>query len=430
MHRRRNAGVVIAVAIVALALLPGLPAAAANGSVTSPQRDTTVSDVVPVRVTVQRSTGESISAVSVRLVRDGQSRGTASLSCQNGCGGMSGDQSWGGVSLDPRSPRAFGSSQPLANGYYSVEASVNGGPFHGASRFLVSTAATPVAGLAARVDGKTIRLGWQLPPEPDVSGHVVERRHDGGSWSRVTSLGSNATTYTDTVSGHGTYTYRVFTSRPDGRGGQLTAVSANADARVAAPPPPSPSPSPSNSSSPGSGSDRSGSTSGGSNTGSSSDTTSRDGATPPAGSAEGAEQPEDEERTAAPPVEGEASGDGTGQRGSGISRRVAPPPGVRRGVMLSTERRTAPEGDASPEVAPERHYGDGEEYSDELDYGDLDPLTGEPRRVTETHREVVRTPVAMFGGEQNATRATLLSVAAGLLFIVMGLHIFRWMRET
>lgn len=429
MHRRRNAAVVVAVAIVALALLPAFPAAAANGSVTSPQRDTTVSDVVPVRVTVQRSTGESISAVSVRLVRDGQSRGNASLSCQNGCGGMSGDQSWGGVSLDPRSPRAFGSSQPLANGYYSVEASVNGGPFHGASRFLVSTAATPVAGLAARVDGKTIRLGWQLPPEPDVSGHVVERRHEGGSWSRVTSLGSNATSYTDTVSGHGTYTYRVFTSRPDGRGGVLTAVSANADAEVGAPPPPSPSPS--NSSSPDSRGGPSGSTSDGSNTDSSPDGTSREGDSPPDGSAEGSEQQEDEERTAGPAVEDEGSGDGARQRSSGISRRVAPPPGVRRGVVLSTERRTAPEGGGeSPEVAPERHYGEDDEYADELDYGDLDPVTGEPRRVTETRREVVRTPLSMFGGEQDATRATLVSVAAGLLFIVMGLHLFRWMRET
>lgn len=400
---------------VASVLLIGSPAFAASARVQQPAAEATVSAPTPVRVSVSRALTDDVETVLVRLSQDGTSAapGTeaARLTCLEGCDRTSTDQVWGGVTLDPATPGAFGSSTPLVNGTWHLQPAVGGGSFGAGNRVLVSYPGSAVSGLSAAGDGLDVALSWRRAPEPDVTGYRVERREGSGSWTNVARLGPFASSHRDTLPAAGDWSYRVITERPDGQGGTYTTPSITVDVAVegeapgdgdgggAAEPGEDPSA--------GSGSDRSGTADGSSEP--SADTAAGDGS-------------RDGSTSSSRP----GSGGGTAAGGS-RSGRVAPPPPVRRTAGVDADA------DVPSVAAPrERYYGEDDEYAGDLDYSDASVVAGErpPDASGGPEHGVVRSAVQEFVVSRLNSRSILLPVAAGLLFVTLGLHIYRWMHAS
>lgn len=427
--RRLAAALAVPVAL----LLHASPAAAASAALTSPSNGHTLTASVPLQVTVSRDClleGQP-SSVAVRLAYPGSR--DASLSPSGPCNG--GREVWGNVSFDPRAPSAFGLGGPLPNGEYRLQPFLDGAA-QGAITVLLSVAPSTVSDLAAAADDGMVTLMWKRAPEPDMSAHRVQRRASGGSWQQVASLGGGASSYLEDVA-PGSYDYRVVTVRPDGKGGELTATSAAVGVKVA----PRPAPSPTSGSG---GSTGSGGGSGGGSTGGGGGTVESGGSAAGGGSGsdggDGGATPEGGDPSTAPggepASEGATAGPAASSPVTGLSgRRVARPPGVRQGITLDGPGVQLPD----PQVAPQRgggeedafYFGEDQPFSEELDYSAIDPLTGE--RVGERGGVVRR----MFPGalqefivHELNTRVMLLPIAAGLVFVALGLHMFRWMRES
>jgi hypothetical protein len=400
----------IAVAVGALLVLPASPAAAGHvAAVSSPADGATVDSTVQLRATVESGLGHSVSSVRIRLVAGGGSViGTpVELQCVQSCQQISGEQVWGGQSLDPRSPRVVGETRPLPNGAWSVELSVNEEPWTSPASFLISYPPSPVGGLNASIEDRTVTLRWQLPPEPDVSGFHVERRRDGGTWSRVGSVGWSATSFRQTLEQDGRYVYRVLTVRPDGRGGEYLVASSSVEMTIGSP--------------------------------------VVEESPAPTGDESATASPTSDGSDDADPVSGddavrhEETGTGSGstsvgETGSSSDRprsasggRIAPPPAVGPSVWLGSE----PDPIAAP--SPEdRYYGEDDEYSDEIDYGAIDPVTGRPSGGGDPETQAVTRFLPTAIGEITVMdmHTLLSSIAAGLLLITLGLHLYNWMRQT
>lgn len=420
---------------VVVLLLGALPAAAAvTARVGSPSPGQEITGSVAIQVCVTRDnplTEPYPGSADVRLSRDGNSAVAGSTTAQvtqssQDC--ASGGRAYTGKDLDPRSPGDFGLTEPLANGTWHVQTRVNDGSWSG-SEVTVSVPPSPVRDVSASADRLDVALTWTRAPEPDISAYRIQRRPDGGSWQVISSVGSSSSSYQDTTPSAGTYEYRVVTVRPDGHGSVLTATSSATPVTTTSS---GPGPSPSD-----------GTTSDG---GTSSGGTSGDGSTADDGSgstdgSSGTGTDDTSDETAGPSSDGSTSVDGTAAsgedgdggsastRGSGGTRRIAPPPGVRQGTALDLDARLP-----DPEVAPredERFYGEGEGFSEELDYGGAQaaaPGAGDAEGGTVLQR--IPGGVQEFIVSRFETRTLLRSIAAGLLFVALGLHAYRWMHAT
>lgn len=420
---------------LAVLLVGALPAAAdITASIQSPSAGQEITSSVGSQVRVQRSLLDpEVAAVQLRLVRDGSPTSAAGLSCIQGCGGS--DQTWGQLAIDPRSPDEFGVTHPLANGGWTVQTRWQDGGgawsvWGGDVDVTVSVPPSPVTGLTSSADLRDVTLSWTRAPEPDISAYRIQRRPDGGSWSVIGSVGSEASSYQDTTPASATYEYRVVTVRPDGHGSVLTATSSSTTVTTTSSSASSPSDDGTTSSG---GTSDGGTTSDGGGT-SDGGTTSDDGST----TTDDGASSDGTDGSTSDGADGSASGDGAtttdGDDGGSTStrtssgRRIAAPPGVRTGSSLDIDARLP-----DPEVAPqaERYYGEGEGFSEELDYSGAEPiLPGEGDADGRSVLQRIPGGVQEFIVSRFETRTLLRSIAAGLLFVALGLHAYRWMHAT
>lgn len=431
--RRTAVATLIAIAVLTLGALPA--SAAVTMTIGSPSAGQEITSSTATQVQIRRELFDpSVSGVELRLVRDGTPTAGATLTCTQGCSNAT-DQTWGQLQLQPSSPDEFGVDHPLANGSWTVQSRWRdgNGSWSGWGADVQITLSVPpsaVSGLAADAQLRDVTLTWQRAPEPDISAYRIQRRPDGGSWTVVDSTGGSASSYSETVPSAGTYEYRVVTVRPNGSGGALTATSPSVSVTATSP---SPSPSPTGSSSDGDGTtgDPSGGSTGGVQEGDDTGTEGgTDGGSDDTTTGDSSGEPSDGSSTDGSGAGAEdTAGDdsGTSTRSYGRSR-VAAPPGVRQGASLDIDADLP-----GPEVAPEaeeRYFGEGEDFSEELEYGAVDPVL--PEQDGEQDAILRRIPggIQEFIVSRFEVRTLLTSIAAGLLFVTLGLHVFRWMRAT
>lgn len=406
-----------------------LPAFAASLSWLSPGAGAVVSAPVDIAVEVSRSVGEEVAGVTVRLSRDGDTTApntrTAELRCAetDGCNtvGSSKDR-WGLVELAPDGGAL--ATGPVCNGQYVLQALPDGAAgWSGIPVVLTDPSVAAVTHLTADGEPRAAHLSWTPPSSAGDLSLRVERRPEGASgWNAVATLSGTATSYSDQAVTAGTWEYRVVTTRGDGFvSGRPVAACTDTEPDHAAPSEfrtvvvaPGPTRTRTSSTDDGStGSDSDGTAAGPSEQG---------GTTSPTADGSESESADDPAAGDGGTHDGTAAGSGS----SGPRTRVAAPPPARRSSNTVS----------APEIARPQHretyYGEGDEYSDSLDYGDVDPMvtpSAEDGEVTAMGRWVP-------GGTETITtlrldeRQVLLPIATGLLLLALGLHVRRWMRSA
>lgn len=412
-----------------------LPAAAASLTWLSPGAGAVVSGPVDLAVRTDRQVGETVDGVTVRLSTDGETIApgtrTRELRCaeSDGCNRVGQQQDrWGLVELDPDGGEL--ATGPVCNGQYVLQAQQAGtSAWAGTPVVLTGRTVQAPSGLAADGEPRAAQLSWTPPASAGDVRLRVERRVEGASaWDAITVLPGSASSYTDSGVAAGTYDYRVVSTRGDGfvagrpaaactdSEPDLTAASQSRTVTVA----PGPS-SGSTTASDGTtddamtGADEDGTAASTSGDGSDPGTPSHDGAQ--SGDADG----EDADGSTAD--DDISSSGGTPRSGT----RVAAPPPPRRGDSAVR----------APEIARSRggegtYYGQDDPFSEELGY-DQDPaapLAGEQPDETSAIGRFIP------GGTRTLTqlhldrRQVVLPIAAGLLLLVSGMHLRRWMGEA
>jgi hypothetical protein len=345
----------------------------------------------------------------VELLRNGQRLGQPSppLTCQEGCD-EAGSRSYlyGGVLWSPRSGAPFGTGG-LPNGSYELRALIEqsgGSPTAQPAPVVVSLPPSAVTNLAASIQDRTVQLSWNRAPEPDVVGYRLERRRPNDTWTVIDTLSPSTQRATDRP-GTGTFEYRVITLRPNGTG-TATLEAPSAVVSVTIRPEPSPSPT---SPQPGGGDVPPG---------------ADDGASPAPDGGDG--QAPDGDASAGSDGRTDASGttrSNTSGRSSGSRPAAARAPSLSalRGNLPSLPSAAAGGGQPDAEV----YYGERQGVG-ELDYSDLDP-------VSEATEDPEGEIVLEAGGLRSLDRIVdpervAVPVAFGLLFTVVGLHLWRWLR--
>ncbi|MDP8928015.1 MAG: hypothetical protein M3O70_05395 [Actinomycetota bacterium] len=404
---RRSALVVLVTVLVGM-FLPALPAAAAGSTVVSPKVNQVVTGTIPVEVSVARAVGESVRTVRARLSRSGSdSHSSAELTCKVGCDQSSASQSWGG-SFNPRTP--FGGSGPIRNGTWYIQSSVNGGDFGSGAKIYISLPPSQVTHLAVSSEQRNVRLTWKPAPEPDT-GYRVERRTT-GAWQAVgKELQPGTGSYAETVPSDGKYEYQVISVRPKGtpEGGKYTAEPSRPASTTVSAPTRDPTPHKDPPTKPESG--------------------AQDG-NAARGSAVGQDAAAGSTGRGSGPAPSAAGGSDAGARVNRgpLAGSVPPPPPARRGFSFSLRSLGHVFGfqpQDEVEGGEEGYFGEGEGFSEELDYSGIDPVTGEPIAV----------PLRDTGFQgvlisQLINRPLLMSLAIGLLFVLLAVFILRWIRRS
>lgn len=414
---------ILTAAIVALATMV-LPAAAAGVTWLSPGAGAVVSGDVDLAVRIDRQFGETVDGVTARLSVDGSSTApgtrTRDLRCAEaeGCNTVRQSQDrWGLVQLGPDGGEL--AAGPVCNGQYvlQVRPSTNQ-DWAGIPVVLTDRTVPTVSGLTVNGRSGATFLSWTPPRTAGDVDLRIERRPEGSSsWDVLAVLPGSASSYADQGLAAGTYDYRVTSTRGDGfvSGRPVAAcaddepdhVMSSPSHQAVVAPGPTPTSSPST--------DPSGTSDG---TAAGVDGDAEDGShpstTPDDGPTDGTTS--DEEAQA-----GQADDDGA-VAGSGSNRsRIAPPPPARR----SNAEVRAPE-IARPGPAGESYYGEGDAFSEELEYGAEGPVALETEESSTLGRFVP-------GGVRTLTeieldrRQVVLPIAVGLLLLACAMHVRRWM---
>jgi hypothetical protein len=429
--------------------VPAAPAMAASGEITAPVDNATVGgQTVTIQVRATRDFLEgAIDSVKIRLSMNGTDpaagTGIVDATCVTGCGST--DQVWT-LNFDPMSFAPFGTpSVGRCNGGWWLQASIDGNPFGQGIRVVRSVAPSAPGNVTGTGGVEQATIRWAKAPEPDVVGYLVERRKGTGSWTTVASLGAAADRFSEDDVEAGSWNYRVVTLRGDGRtsgGAAAPCTDTGADLAAASNPVAvdvDPAPTSSDGGTTTTGGTTTGGTSGSSSTGgsgSTGDTTdggttdggTTDGGTTDGGTTDGGTT--DGGTTDGGATDGGTTGGDTTTDGSAPVRRVGPrqaaPPPVDSGPGLSGSLNI---GSQDPVVAQERYFGEGDEFSETIDFGDAEAIVGEaPDAGTETR--TIRVPGALqtILGEELDVMRLFGSVAAGLVLITFALHLRRWMR--
>lgn len=428
---------VVALAAALFAVLPaGTAHAAGTGQITSPAAGATLSSPTPVQVQVTGSTGGLLDrpdhVVKLRLAGptsaapwDGTN--VVDASCTANC---KDDSTWTTGDLVPATLAPFGSGASC-NGGYTIQVQVDDGAWTGHG-IRISRAPAAPTNVAVDAGVGEADVSWGATGDPDIVGYRVQRRPDGGSWTTVATVGAGTRSLNDDAVAPGDVEYRVTALRGDGQVGgapvepctdsepDLATASAPVAVRVASSTSDSSGSDSGSTSGPSRPSPSSSPTSGGTDTGSGGGTSDDSGSTDggdTSGTADtnGGEQPSDT-----------SSGDSTTVRRAG--NRVAPPAALEttNGPAVSVPGASAAD---APQVAEERYYGDGEEFTEELDFGDLGDVEAMPEGSLGTR--TIRVPGALQSvlGEELDLRHLLTPIAAGLVMLAFALHLRRWTRE-
>lgn len=431
--------VLAALTALACALPAGVAHAAGVGQIASPAADAVVVDPVAIVVEVTGDTQRTSlfepappHEVQVRLVAPsggGPMAGTdpVAMTCETDCNTTS---TWTAPDLDPATLAPFASSASC-NGGYTLQVRVDGGPWAGHGIRVARVPAAPRdVSVTAKVGEATV--SWTAAGDPDVVGYRVQRRVDGGGWTTVATRPADARSLTDTDVEPGAVEYRVATLKGDGAvdgepaapcadtqpdlstasspvGATVPTATATSSPSPSGPSSPSPSTSPTSSTEPTDGSE---SPTDGAD-GGDGDGTTEDPGDPAAGEQGDAPDAGNQDAQPAP-------------RRSG--NRVAPPTAIDVGSRSDVTVADVPTADG-PQVASNRetYYGDGQEFSEELDFDGLGSVEA-AGPTTET--KVVRVPGALQSilGEELDLRRLAAPIAAGLVMVALALHLRRWMR--
>lgn len=424
----RRATVVVALAAV-VALVPASAALAdVTARVISPPPGSTVTQPVAVEVETdfQRLADRRPERVEVRLVAPTgggveQLEGSqlVDLRCVQNCSDGDGTTSrW--VSERPFDPATFApfGGDRVCNGSHGIQARVAGGWTSG-SGFVVS--APPSAPSDVSVDPGTARatIHWSPAPEPDVVGYTVHRREgSSGSWRTVAEVGPGTTSVTDREAPSGRVEYRVTTFRGDGTDDDGDALSAcrdeDRDLHAAAAPV--------------------------TTTIVAASTEPADGGSSSSPEDGSSTDPDGEDETPSDDDEGGTSEDDDGTDGEDGSTAdgdtATPDPAPRRRAPSSSG-----DGDPRPDVSvpqvegsstpdEESFYGEGEEFSDELDFGELGSGQSGDDDVEGSVTLGVPGGLQGAGGEHLVLDRVLKPVAGGMIMLAFALHLRRWVRET
>lgn len=395
----------------AMLLLLAAPAAAAEGVILSPRGEMT--DQAEIEVQVNRGLFETVHSVRVELLRNGQRVGqpSAPLACKQGCD-QTGSQTYiyGSVIFNPRTGAPF-SAGPLPNASYELRAIIEqsgGSPSAQPSPVVLSLPPSAVTALKADLHHRTVALSWTRAPEPDVVGYRVERRTPQGMWEVIDTAAPSADRATDRP-GTGTFEYRIVTMRPNGTGtATLEATSGAVSVTIKPEPSPTPSPAPGTGGSDGGGSDGNGNGGEGGTT---------DGNTGTGREGNGGE-----------------TGDDGGTQASGQSRSGSSASGSRRSAArapsLSSLRGNLPSlpsfgGADQPDA--EVFYGERQGMG-ELDYSGVESVREPTEEPEDPEGEIVLEAGGLRSLEALDPERVAIPVAFGLLFTVIGLHLWRWLK--
>lgn len=418
--------------------------AAPSASVTSPVPGSTVEGETPVTIRVSGS-GESASQVSVRLSADGRTDAAnsraVSASCLSGCG--TANSTWQAQNFIPATGAPFDAGQ-VCNGYWWIQPSVNGGAYGAGTQFTLTVQPDAPSGFVAEVidhaSGGAVQLSWNRTTQPDHAGYAIERSRNGGPFLQIIQLDASTGSYIDAGLSAGGYDYRVLSLRPDGVvNGTPAAPCADTEPDLATPsltrravvqqtdsspqPDPEASPNPTTSSSPGTtASDDNGT--GGSTDGSTGNGSTGSGST--GGSGTGGSADGDTSEGSSSGSTSSTSGGSTAA--SGGRQPVAAPPRA----LTSTAQASAP-AVAAPRSAGsvESYYGEGEEFSEEIDYGATEGVALADEG-DDGPREIISSRFIP-GGVADFVNGTALDpdkmrvLAAGLLLLTLAMHGRRWL---
>ncbi len=437
--------VLAALTALACALPAGMAHAAGVGQITSPVADAVVADPTAIVVEVTGNTQRTSlfepappHEVQIRLATpsgDQAMSGTepVAMTCETDCNATS---TWTAPDLDPATLAPFADT-PSCNGAYTIQVRVDGGAWTGHGIHVARAPAAP-RDVSATAEVGEATVSWTAAGDPDVVGYRVQRRVDGGSWTTVATRSADARSLTDTDVDPGSAEYRVATLKGDGAvDGEPAAPCADtapdlstASAPVGTTVPSAsstPTPTPTSTSSPSSSGSSSPSPSGSPSSSSEPTDDGSESATDGEGGDATTEDPDD-------PADGEQGDapDAGSQDAQPAPRRsgnrVAPPSAVEVGSRSDVTVADVPDADG-PQVASDResYYGDGEEFSEELDFDGLGSVEA-AGPTTET--KVVRVPGALQSilGEELDMRRLALPIAAGLIMVALALHLRRWMR--
>lgn len=440
--------VLAALTVLASALPAGTAHAAGTGRITSPPAEAAVaqSTAIVVEVSGDADRDDVLAPpppheVQVRLATPSGAQMMAgthpvTMTCEADCNATS---TWTAPHLDPATLAPFADTTSC-NGGYTIQVRVDGGAWTGHGiRVARAPAAPRNVEVAADVGEATVT--WGAASDPDVVGYRVQRRVDGGAWRTAATRPASARSLTDTEVEPGAVDYRVVTLKGDGRvDGAPVAPCADPepDLGTASAPVGTTVPSP-RSSDP---SDPSGPSGPSRPAPTSDDEAGDDGAPGSTDGAEGSDGSDGEgtaEATDGPGTGGQDDEPGDGDEGAASAprrsgTRVAPPTAVNAGSRPRVDVGDVPGAD-DPQVANEResYYGEGEEYSDELDFaglGGVDGLGGVEAAGPTVETRVVRVPGGLQSilGEELDLRRLALPIAAGLIMVALALHLRRWVR--
>ncbi len=441
--RRFRAAAVTAATLLATSVLGSSVATAASQATSddvhflAPARDQVLTDRVTLDVEV-RLTG--VKKVDLRLTQDGQAMasGTAfvSVPCFEGCDG-DGPTRWGNRTYDPSMGAPF-SPNGQCNGRWMLQPRIDGGAWLDPVPFLVSVMPKTPSNVKIVVDANgDANVSWTADRSPDVSWHRVERSTGGGPFTELATLDGSASSFVDANVPYGDHVYRIVAARPDGRvngspaapcadkGADLVATSRNVTLKHSR----------DGSTTEGTGEEpRSGS--GSSSSGSSGSGEGTAGSQQPGSGSSGQAQPSEEPRSPeeqAAEQEGQPSGQASEQpRPRRSARPVPPPPSAQRRTNTTVE---APALGGSNGEDDGYYYGEGMEFSEEIDYGDAPVIEGQQfvgfDEDGEPMYEAIRQPgeVVAFG-VVTVDGGKIRMLASGLLMVALALHGRRWLNAN
>ncbi|MFT5222290.1 MAG: hypothetical protein ACI867_000589 [Glaciecola sp.] len=433
MHRRFASSLVAATLVVAGFGLAFPVAAVADGDVTmlTPADGETITGRVSMVIEIKT---HPVDEVTFRLSQDDQSQapgtGTIPVPCIQNC--QDGPTTrWGDRTFDPVNGAPF-TSAGICNGTWTLQARLDKGEWISASAITVSAPPAVPTDVSVLRENSGAVIRWTASRSPDVVGYQVERATSDSAWSTVAEVGASDTIARDNTVVEGTHRYRVTALRPDGfvngkpavpcadQGRDLKASSKETPftyGSSAASNDPRDEPS-------GSPSSESGGTSSGSD-----DTSSDAGSTAASGdpSASGSSSGGDDSSTTSDASEPE-SGEPTANESRRPARAVAPAPAPRRQTDGSL---TTPELGAGEVREDVYYYGQDDDFTGEINYGDTEVVAGGEQELIgydEDGEPIYRT---VPGGTQAVflnvlDAAKMRTLALGLLLVALAAHGRRW----
>jgi hypothetical protein len=379
--------------------------------------------------------------VTFRLSQDDDSQapgtGTIPVPCIQNCEDGTTTR-WGDRTFDPVSGAPF-TSAGICNGTWTLQAQLDKGEWISASAVTLSAPPAVPTDVTVLDENNGAVIRWASSRSPDVVGYQIERASGDSDWSTVAEVGARDTIARDNTVFAGTRSYRVTALRPDGFvSGKPAAPCADQDRDLKSSsneipftydssagsndprgePTGSPSSEPDNGTSSGSDGRPSGS----------GETSPDSGSSSASGDPSASESASDDDGSTTSDASEPDSGEPTANESRRPARPVAPAPAPRRQTDGSL---TTPELGAGEVQEDVYYYGQDDDFTGEINYGDTEVVAGGEQEFLgydEAGEPIYRT---VPGGTQAVflnvlDAAKMRTLAFGLLLVALAAHGRRW----